>query len=246
MSIPNEPDKSQEGRPTPYYEHGGITIYHGDCRDIVPTLDFDGLVLTDPPYGIAHPTNYKSRGRENLASCRDYAPIYDDDKPFDPQWLLSVGTARILWGANWYADKLPPSGGWLVWDKERPDSIDQATCELAWTDCVKGVRRLRLLWNGCMRKGRETLVHPTQKPKALMRWAMSLKWTSRYRDVLDPYMGAGSTLRAAKDLGRRAIGIEIEERYCEIAANRLAQEALPLVEPTPTPTTGDLFERIDE
>jgi len=210
----------------PYYEHSGITIYHGDCRDIVPILGFSGLVLTDPPYGIAHPTNYKARGRGKLAACRDYVPFHDDNKPFDPSWLLTIGDARIIWGGNWFADKLPNSGGWLVWDKERPDDLDQATCELAWTDCVRGVRRLRLLWNGMMRATKETLSHPTQKPERLMGWCMCLKWTREFTSVLDPYMGSGATLVAAKNLGRTAVGIELEERYCEIAAKRLSQEVL--------------------
>lgn len=212
----------------PYYhdERSGITIYHGDCREIVPSLGFRGLVLSDPPYGIDHPTDYKSRGRGRMAACRDYIPVHDDDKKFDPSWMLTVGTGRILWGGNWFADSLPATGGWLVWDKERPDDLDQATCELAWTDCVKGVRRFRHLWHGMMRASHEPLVHPTQKPEALMRWCMTLRWTRDFADVLDPYMGSGATLRAAKDLGRRAIGIEREERYCEIAAKRLSQDTI--------------------
>ena len=219
----------------PYYDHAGITIYHGDCRELAPTLVFSGLVVSDQPYGIFHPTDYAARGRTNLAQCRDYPPVHGDAEPFDPRWLLAIGRGRILWGANYYADKLPISGGWLVWDKERPDDLDQATCELAWTDCVKGVRRHRQLWNGMMREGRDDLQHPTQKPLGLMRWCLSLRWTDE-GDVLDPFMGSGTTLRAAKDLGRRAIGIEIEERYCEIAAKRLSQEVLF---PVDVPVTKD-------
>jgi len=213
----------------PYYDHAGITIYHGDCREIVPTLAFDGLVLSDPPYGIDHLTDYAKRGRDGMAACSDYPPVHGDAEPFDPRWLLGVGAARILWGANHYAERLPSQSGWLVWDKERPDDLDQATCELAWTDCVKGVRRFRHLWHGMIRaseRGGGAMSHPTQKPVALLAWCLSLRWTKRFGDILDPYMGSGSTLRAAKDLGRRAIGIEREERYCEIAANRLAQEVL--------------------
>jgi site-specific DNA-methyltransferase (adenine-specific) len=236
-------DVTPSAPPRPYYEHAGITIYHGDCRKIVPSLGFGGLVLTDPPYGVAHKTNYLSRGRarHKAASPRatrkdgsvtkyfggkDYPAVHNDDKPFDPTWLLNIGSARVLWGGNWYASLLPSTGGWLVWDKERPDDLDQATCELAWTDCVKGVRRFRHLWHGLCRASADALVHPTQKPEALMRWCMSLRWTKDYTEVLDPYMGSGSTLRAAKDLGRKATGIEIEERYCEIAAKRLSQEVL--------------------
>jgi site-specific DNA-methyltransferase (adenine-specific) len=212
----------------PYYEHAGITIYHGDCREIVTSLGFDGIVLTDPPYGIDHPTDYATRGRSAMADCRDYVRVHADNEPFDPRWLLGVGSQRILWGGNYFAHLLPPTSGWLVWDKERPDDLDQATCELAWTDCVKGVRRIRHLWNGMIRAGSDELVHPTQKPESVMRWCLLLRWTKGTGAVLDPFMGGGSTLVAAKDLGRKAIGIEIEERYCEIAAKRLSQEVLPL------------------
>ena len=212
---------------TPYYEEPGITIYCGDCREILPHLEPVDLVLTDPPYGINHPTDYADRGRGKLAACRNYPKVHDDNAPFDPTWLLGVGKARILWGGNYYHN-LPVSSGWLVWDKERPDDLDQATCELAWTDCVKGVRRFRHMWNGMLRASDEALEHPTQKPEALMRWCMSLRWTREYQTILDPFMGSGTTLRAAKDLGRKAIGIEIEEKYCEIAVKRLAQEVLPL------------------
>src|SRR5688572_10722828 len=99
---------------TPYFDDGQVTIYCGDCREIVPTLGFDGLVLTDPPYGIAHPTNYRGRGRGDLALCHDYPSVQGDEAPFDPRWLLSIGSARILWGANYYADRLPATSGWLV------------------------------------------------------------------------------------------------------------------------------------
>lgn len=207
----------------PYYQHGGITIYHGDCREVLPGLSGVNLVLTDPPYGINHPTDYKVRGRGGLTDCSDYPRVFEDDRPFDPTTLLKYPC--ILWGANYYADKLPPKSGWLVWDKERPDTLDQSTCELAWSNFVKGVRRFRYLWNGCMRAGKDALVHPTQKPEALMVWCLGLPWTPDGL-VLDPYMGGGATLVAAKRGGRRAIGIEVEEAYCEIAAKRLAQEVL--------------------
>jgi DNA modification methylase len=114
-----------------------------------------------------------------------------------------------------------------VWDKERPHDLDQSTAELAWSNFVKGVRVFRYLWHGMIRAGDETLEHPTQKPAALWKWIIGLRWTPA-GIILDPFMGSGTTLRAAKDLGRRAIGIEIEERYCEIAAKRCAQEVMNL------------------
>jgi DNA modification methylase len=208
----------------PYYEHAGITIYHGDCREILSALAVDAI-LTDPPYGIAHPTNYAERGRSKLARCSNYAPVFEDDKPFDPAWLLAMNKPTLLFGANYFADKLPPSSGWVVWDKLRPHELDQATAEVAWTNFVKGVRVFRYLWNGMLRDGDEKLEHPTMKPAALWTWILSLRWMPA-GVICDPYMGSGTTLRAAKDYGRRAIGIEIEEKYCEIAALRLSQEVM--------------------
>lgn len=214
----------------PYYSHAGIEIYHGDCRDLLPALKGIELILTDPPYGIAHPTNYSSRGRSNLAQCRDYIPVHEDDRPFDPRFLLNHGKARILWGGNYFANLLEPKSGWLVWDKQRPDDLDQSTCELAWSDCIKGVRRLVHRWHGFVRDSSEQLEHPTQKPVELMEWCLLFPWTKDFKVICDPFMGSGSTLVAAKQLGRKAIGIEIEERYCEIAAKRLAQEVMDFQE----------------
>jgi len=213
--------------PKPYYydPEYEISIYCGDCLEIMPHLRFD-IIITDPPYGINHSTNYYSRGRSNLTTCNDYMPIYNDNKPFNPKSLIIYQKPLCMWGANYYADKLPSMSGWLVWDKERPDKLDQATCELAWTNFVKGTRRFRWLWHGMIRKkykGNEPLYHPTQKPIALIMWILELKWTPK-GIILDPFMGSGTTLVAAKELGRQAIGIEIEEKYCEIAVNRLRQD----------------------
>jgi site-specific DNA-methyltransferase (adenine-specific) len=202
----------------PYFQNEGVKLFHGDCKELIPRLRFD-VIVTDPPYGISHPTNYHSRGRGKLARCNDYQEVQGDRQPFEPSHLL--GHPCVLWGANYYADKLPSKSGWLVWDKVRPDELDQATCELAWTSMVKGVRRFRFLWNGMMKAKDEKLVHPTQKPVALMTWVLSLRWLRGYKIVLDPYAGSGSTLLAALECGRKAMGIEVDERYCEIIAKRL-------------------------
>lgn len=203
----------------PYYERGGVTLYHGDARKIAPSLSFD-WICTDPPYGIDHPTDYAARGRGNLAACRDYAPVAGDADPFDPAWLLALDMPTILWGANHYASRLPDASGWLVWDKYRPHDLDQATAELAWSNFVKGVRVFRHMWNGMLRASDDAIIHPTQKPEALHRWCFALKWTP-VGIVLDPYAGSGSLLAAAASLHRKAIGIEIEESYCCEIAKRL-------------------------
>ena len=211
----------------PYYQDDYCTIYHGDCREILPHLPKVDLVLTDPPYGIgidkkSHKNNRTGTSKKRWGVCNVY-PAFNDALHIDPAPF--IGTPCCLWGGNYFADRLPATSGWLVWDKERPDDLDQSTCELAWTNFVKGVRRFKWLWNGCMRADSDQLQHPTQKPVALMKWVLTLRWTPNGL-ILDPFMGSGTTLRAAKDLGRKSIGIEIEEKYCEIAAKRMAQEVM--------------------
>jgi DNA modification methylase len=214
--------------PTPYFDDGnGIVIYHGDCRSILPSLAAAAvdLVLTDPPYGIDLDTDY-ANGKHRDGTIHDR--IAGDSEPFDPSHLLTF-KRLILWGANCYADKLPPSPVWLSWDKVTQNGLNLriAEHELAWTNCISRPRVFRHMWSGGYRASeRSTAYHPSQKPVALMQWCLSLvKNTS---SVLDPYMGSGPVLEAAKRLGHRAIGIELSERYCEIAARRLSQEVLQL------------------
>ena len=214
----------------PYYDDGnGIVIYHGDCREILPHLEPVDLVLTDPPYGIGEARgNNKTRGL--LARPKDYGVAAWDDSPparwlFD--WLIEISQHQIIFGGNFFG--LPASSCWLVWDKDN-GATDFADCELAWTNLKKAVRKLQWRWNGMLQENmgkKEFREHPTQKPLEVMKWAIE-QAPADCMTILDPFMGSGTTLRAAKDLGRKAIGIEIEEKYCEIAAKRLAQEVLAL------------------
>jgi site-specific DNA-methyltransferase (adenine-specific) len=212
----------------PYYEHAGITIYHGDCREILPELPKVDLVLTDPPYGINAGDQRRQKSRTKMALATDYGANDWDCKPvdFDLLWnCLQSGTKAICFGGNFYS--FPRASRWLVWDKD--NTGDFADCELAWTNLGGAVRRVRYRWNGMLQEPgfpKEKRVHPTQKPIAVMRWAIGLAFHSG--TILDPFMGSGTTLVAAKQLGRKAIGIEIEEKYCEIAVKRLSQEVLPL------------------
>ena len=205
--------------PKPYYESGGITIYQGDCRQIVPQLVGVDAVVTDPPYGI----NYQHGVRKGGVKLgTDGLNVIGDDEPFDPAFLLDFPTV-VLWGANHYADSLPRARGWLVWDKrEGINPNDQSDCELAWTNRLTVARLFSRYWNGGGIG--EQRWHPTQKPIALMRWCIELFPDAT--TILDPYMGSGTTLRAAKDCGKRAIGIELDEAYCQIAVERLRQEVL--------------------
>lgn len=205
-----------------YYEHAGITIYHGDCREVeCPSVD---AVVTDPPYGMGWDGRIASGPNSNsVPNARSWSYgqiVVGDDSPFDPRPWLHFRHV-ILWGANHYAAMLP-KGTLLVWIKRFDAAFGTflSDAEVAWMKGGHGVYCFR----DASYKRAEDRWHPTQKPQSLMRWC--LKKTQGV--VLDPFMGSGSTLVAAKLLGRQAIGVEIDERYCEIAANRLAQEVLPL------------------
>jgi hypothetical protein len=149
--------------------------------------------------------------------------------PEEIQFALQAASNAIIWGGNYFSDCLPPSMGWLSWDKGQKD-FSLAEFELAWTSYWVASRRL-FLPRSNVRNGRE---HPTEKPLALIIWC--IEWADRrdkqIESLVDPFMGSGTTLRAAKDLGRKAIGIEIEERYCEIAAKRMSQEVFQFAENT--------------
>jgi site-specific DNA-methyltransferase (adenine-specific) len=207
--------------PKPYYEEGGIVIYHADCRDILPHLPKVDLVLTDPPYGINWNCDYSSwlNGKNiKYPTTRSYAPVHGDDKPFDPTFLLDYKNI-ILWGANCYPNHLS-AGSFLIWHKRTSGFL--ADAEAAWMNRGTGV----YVFSETVESMQSERLHPTQKPVNLFKWCIERSNTTG--TVLDPFMGSGTTLRAAKDLGRKAIGIEIEEKYCEIAVKRLAQEVLPL------------------
>jgi len=136
--------------------------------------------------------------------------------------MFGASKEQIIWGGNYFAPYLPSSMGWLVWDKGQ--RINQSDGELAFTSLNKALRIYTLNRVELMLDGAE---HPTQKPEALMRWCIQqADYWDCPQTILDPFMGSGTTLRAAKDLGRRAIGIEREERYCEVAVKRLRQEVL--------------------
>ncbi len=201
-----------------------ISIFNGDCKSIEMPREIDAII-TDPPYGIAHPCNFSTRKRGKLAKCNDWPDVAGDSEPFDPAWILELDRPTILLGANWYADKLPPSGGWLVWDKERPDTLDQSTCELAWTNCIKGVRRVRHRWNGMIKASeRGESYHPTQKPVALFDWILGLKWVKNAKYVFDPYMGSAPCGVACAKQGRGYLGVEINAQYFLTAKMRIGKE----------------------
>lgn len=207
----------------PYYQDEHVTLYHGDCREILPALPTYDLLLTDPPYGIAGV--WKGGGGHGWGNARVQSITRNEWDAAAPDsstlsLLLAKAKHAVIWGGNYF--QLPASRGWLVWNKpERNFSLAEA--ELAWTnrDMV-----IRVCDAPRSEPGRQ---HPTQKPLRLMSWC--LNFFPEARTVLDPFAGSGTTLRAAKDRCLQAVGIEAEERYCELIASRLAQGALDFGEP---------------
>lgn len=213
----------------PYYEEAGITIYHGDCREILPQLGRFDLLLTDPPYGIGADSEMHKKGGQKYgvaaAPKSFYADTQWDLQPADDDLLklaISSSTHSIVFGGNYFS--LGPARCVLVWNKQTNGAF--ADGELAWTNLDKPVRIKNHMWNGMLREGKEIRYdHPTQKPLEVMQWCIS-QVPHAVCSLIDPFMGSGTSLVAAKNLGILATGIELEERYCEVAANRLRQSVL--------------------
>lgn len=194
------------------------------------------LGLHDPPYGIgiqksngrigdANPVGGVGSGGPRVAA-KAYPAIAGDDRPFDPAHLLGSAVVVVLWGANHFADKLPASAAWIVWDKrvDMPSNVHGfSDAELAW--CSKGgaVRTFRHLWSGLIRDGKTedgpVRLHPTQKPIALYRWIVE-QHTREGELVFDAYGGSGPTLLACEKLGRRARVMELAPAYCDVIVAR--------------------------
>jgi site-specific DNA-methyltransferase (adenine-specific) len=205
----------------PYYSDSAVTIYHGDCREVLRQLGerFD-LLLTDPPYGLGEKVwdrnakTPKRRWRLHHGEMR-----WDESVP-DVVSILPIADKAIIWGGHLFG--LPVARGWLVWNKIIRN-WSSGVCELAWTNLDIPIDAFDYSHGQLANEGKS---HPTQKPLPLIQWCITK--AGDVQSLIDPFMGSGTTLRAAKDLGYRAIGIEIEERYCEIAAQRLSQEVLDL------------------
>lgn len=210
----------------PYYLDSSCTLYHADWREIADQLPRDAAVISDPPYGIDHVKGGGGFGKHNR---RNFAPIHGDKEPFDPAPILAQWSNVTLWGFEHFAERLP-HGRALVWDKLNglPTFDSFSDVEIAWNSKRGAARIFRYLWKGICQAGDKDggRQHPTQKPVPLMRWCIEQAGSPSH--VVDLYAGSGSTLRAAKDLRIQSTGVEIEERYCEVIATRLAQEVLAL------------------
>jgi len=202
----------------PYYQDSAVTIYNGDCREIVPTLGRFDLLLTDPPYGIERFNRPDGGNSQRIRSFGHSDTPWNNEPPGRDvlEMLMNCCRLHVIFGMNNLP--LPTTEHFIVWDKGQA-MPSFAECELAWSSLSTPAKIARFRFvNGKQ--------HPAEKPLPLMTWCIGL--AGDVQTILDPFAGSGTTGRAAKDLGRKAVLIEREERYCEIAARRMAQEVLPL------------------
>jgi len=210
----------------PYYAEDGIIILNSDCRDILPHLPKFDLLLTDPPYGIGADKPRGNTGRNKHILQKIYPDISWDIAP-DSQFIFDCTQSAklaIVWGGNYFC--LPATPTILVWDKVNGTNR-YADCEIAWSNMGGAARIFKWKWHGFLQDEsavKEPRFHPTQKPLKVISWCLSL--AGDIETVLDPFMGSGTTLVAAKMRGLKAVGIEREKEYCDIAIERMAQGVL--------------------
>ena len=220
---------------TPYYNHAGITIYHGDCRDVLPSISAD-VLITDPPYGVNLGEHVgANETRSGYLAKTGYASYQDTDANLRAIVAPAIVTAlsMVKRGVVFCAGSkigafpegsciggvyLPAGCGRTAWGFQNlATAIFYGTAP----GLEKGAKPTVIRSTAAAAK----TGHPCPKPLPWMAWLVMLA-SLECETIIDPFMGGGTTLRAAKDAGRRAIGIEIEERYCEIAAKQLGQEVL--------------------
>lgn len=195
--------------------HSSVTLINGDCEEMLPIKS--DAVVTDPPYGIGeHGGACRTRGKPGYSKHADKG--WDDETPskeiFDA--ILESSETVVIWGGNYFADKLPPTMGWLYWRKLMGGDFSDG--ELAWTSKRMALRE----YTKCP-KGMDK-AHPCEKPVALMAWAMERCKVPEGATVLDPYMGVGTTGVACLRTGRNFIGIERDAEYYKTACDRIAHE----------------------
>ena len=201
------------------------------CGDATSVDDVEKLMggevarygLHDPPYGIdVVQSGGKFTHSMGVVKGNQYDKVTGDQNPFDPSHLLGLSQFLVLWGANYYADKLPSQKGWIVWDKKGRDEWQEmySDCELAWSNLPIVTKIIRHTWLGMVQEGeREARVHPTQKPSEMLAKIIAEFFVDD-GIILDCYLGSGATLIAAEKQKRRCFGLEIEPKYVDVIVKR--------------------------
>ena len=203
---------------------GNQTLLLGDCLQVMPLLGRFDAVVTDPPYGINYSGQKESIKRNGSKGAWR---IHHEEKGWDkvppaPEAfaaILESGERAIIWGGNYFADRLPVSRGWLVWYKAQT-GLSMSDAELAWTNCDMVLRLVEMHRGAMWRDGSQ---HPTQKPVALMEWCLG--FLPDAKTILDPYAGSGTVSVACQRMGRFSTSIEIDPDYFQIMCKRVDEAA---------------------
>lgn len=208
-----------------------LDIRNCDCMELMeqyPDKYFD-LAIVDPPYGINHSEIAgKQSGTKygNAAAAKREYTIKDWDKQIPPPEyfveLKRVSKNQIIWGANYMTEHLPPSMGWVFWDKDNGTN-GFSDGELAYTSFERGLRKIKITWNGMIQydmKNKEDRIHPTQKPIQLYKWLLE-NYTSEGDLILDTHLGSGSIAIACHDYGFDLTACELDNEYYNKAIERI-------------------------
>ena len=208
-------------------------FYNMDCMvglKEFPDKFFD-LAIVDPPYGDkvgghGYKSNCMSGG---VAKYHTYhTSVWGMDRPDGSyfQELFRVSKNQIVWGGNYFADLLPTSQCWIVWDKKKPEGVHYADAELAWTSFDRATKIFRFAWNGMIQedmKHKEKKIHPTQKPVKLYEWIID-NFSCEGETILDTHVGSASSLIACSNKNHKYLGFEIDPEYYALARKRLDSE----------------------
>ena len=209
------------------WELGEHKILCGDCTveenlKLLMGGEKADMVFTDPPYGIGLDTAY---AKTEKVKGNTYKKIIGDDKDFDPTMFLNFfenTKEQFWWGFDYYSDKLPKGGSLVVWDKKK-EGLDESIgsgFELCWSKVHHKRLIARFLWSGFTAKEKnETRVHPTQKPIALIEWFIN-NWGEGLVNIVDPFLGSGSTLIACEKTNRKCYGMELDPHYIDVIVQR--------------------------
>ena len=207
-----------------------------DCMEAMKQFPdgFFDLAIVDPVYGDVTKGGYMTNNRgqrigTGVAYQKGYhAGLWNQQKTGAEYFseLRRVSNNQIIWGGNYFADLLPVSQGWIVWDKEHPDGMTFADCEMAWTSFNRATRLFKYMWNGMLQgnmKAKENRIHPTQKPVALYNWILK-NYAHKGDKILDTHVGSASSLIACHRAGLEYWGFEIDPVYYKAAKERLEKE----------------------
>ena len=219
--VPEVPEEAKTKRGDLYIlgEHRLLCGDSTKAEDVEKLMNGEkaDALITDPPYGVS----YKSPSGKGLTNRGNYDIIKGDNVDFDPSCLFGHCESVVTWGANHYANLLPPSARWLVWDKREGDAINKnSDCELAWCSQGGSARLFHHKWNGMIKASerQDKRMHPTQKPIALFEWVFECVESGNL--ILDLFLGSGSTLIAAEKTNRKCYGMELDPKYCDVIVKR--------------------------